>query len=146
MATQLDGPLMNTPGVGVVFSNPWGGGIIQNLAHFADAVIPPVIKNVSPSILFAIPPTSPISFDLISDVNSASTLLVGLPTILLDPSTGAPELVHDGTNFTPLYKLHSTRTAITGGFHYVILRQGGWPTQPFLGIQAVNTVNGVLVV
>jgi hypothetical protein len=137
---------MNTPGVGVVFSNPWGGGIIQNLAHFADAVIPPVIKNISPSITFDVDPATPISFDVVSDAGLSSTMILCLPTMFVDQASGAPELVHNGTTFSPLYLKHSTRTAISHGFHYVVLRDGGWPTPPVLGLYVANNVAGVLVI
>jgi hypothetical protein len=38
----------------------------------------------------------------------------------------APEVVHDGTSFSAPYAAGSTRTSITGGYRFNILRDGGW--------------------
>jgi len=47
-------------------------------------------------------------------------------TIVAEYDTGAYEVVHDGTDFAQVYAAQSSRTAITGGFEYLVKRAGGW--------------------
>lgn len=54
-----------------------------------------------------------------------------LPVVMF-PGLPTLELVHDGEEFTPDYFANSTRTAITGGFQYTILRKNGWVDAPTL--------------
>jgi len=128
MATQLDGPLMNTPGVGVFFSNPWGGGVLQNLAHFAPSVNPPVI-----TIATSLPPAT------------ANTPVV----VTITPTSGVPlrkawidahfpgiigdEAIHTGNRFGAYYTngVNTRVTTVGGGFTFTILRDGGWPVGSF---------------
>ena len=66
-------------------------------------------------------PTDPIVFD-VTDADEALTDLL----ISLRHDTGIVELVHDGTAFTAFYSAGSTRTPITDGFRFSIVRVGGW--------------------
>lgn len=48
------------------------------------------------------------------------------------------ELVHDGTSFSATYSASSTRTPITGGFDFSIVRTGGWRTNPTITAYGID--------
>lgn len=83
------------------------------------------VTNVSPAIESSVQPPGVLGFD----VTSTTGLLRIL--VCVDPfnSARAPELAHDGDSFQNLYE-GSTRTAIAGGFRYVLRRAGGWYAAP----------------
>lgn len=85
-----------------------------------------------------ITPTTPIVFDAFDSTNGMR--LVFVYVIFPDDVGRPPEVVHDGTAFAPLYSGPSnSRVAISGGYEFTILRNGGWPRTPRLVIIPVNT-------
>jgi hypothetical protein len=74
---------------------------------------------------------------LVFDVTDGEGLRRVLPSILFPGRP--PELAHDGEAFTVGYVDDSTRTAITGGWRYSLLRRGGWPAPPTLRVYALDT-------
>lgn len=86
-------------------------------------IVPPIITNVNPPVGTAITKGQHISFDVTDDSGSFRRIL---PCIYY-ANLGGVELVHDGETFTPNYIENSTRSVITDGFHYDILRASGWP-------------------
>lgn len=86
---------------------------------------PPVLSNFSPAFGNAIASTQPISFDITD--NSGFLKL----TVLLASFAGlvGTEVIYDGTNFNPGLYTNSNNvvTPITGGLHFKLLRDGGWP-------------------
>ena len=60
---------------------------------------------------------------LLFNVTGVSTRGV---TIVAEYNTGAYEVVHDGSEFSQVYAAQSVRTAIVGGFQYLVKRAGGW--------------------
>lgn len=87
----------------------------------------PVIQNVTPTPGL-IPGTraqaavTPIEFDVID-------LAPGLRLVAVSIKFANEEdtaVVHDGTRFLGRYASLSTRTSITNGYHYSMLRAGGW--------------------
>lgn len=48
------------------------------------------------------------------------------------------ENVHDGTSFADNYSPASTRTTITNGYRYSIVRDGGWLLNPTLDVKAID--------
>ena len=96
--------------------------------------VPPVVQNISPAP-GAILATDPLSFDV---VNPTKTLRRVSVTAFFQ-GLGIWEVVHDGTVFAPMYSERSSRTAIANGYHYLLLRSGGWPASPSITADAVNT-------
>ena len=93
----------------------------------------PVIANVSPAAGTAIDPNTPIEFDLTSSAAIRLTLLR-----VKYAASGRREIVIDDDGFTPEFSA-STRTAISGGYHYTLRRTGGWPSAPTLIPDVVDT-------
>lgn len=92
---------------------------------------PPLITNLVPTPGDGLYASNPIQFDVTDpDTMVALVVLVSFPT-------GAYEVVHDGVAFAPSY-VQSTRTPITDGFHFVLLRSGGWPASPSVSVVAVD--------
>lgn len=83
---------------------------------------PPVLANLSPTAGAGIQPTAVIAFDALSD----NTIMI----VAEFPSLGIREVVHDGTSFLGAYASLSTRSPISGGQHFALLRQNGWPASP----------------
>lgn len=99
------------------------------------APTPPVVANISPAPGTTLQPGDLISFDVTDDSGAFRRILVAaafgaLPT---------RELVHDGDTFAPLYAAGSSRTAVEGGFRFVLRRAGGWPAAPTLTPFAIDT-------
>lgn len=106
----------------VISSASFGGG---GGGSSADTT-PPSLTNFSPAFGNPIASTQVISFDVTD--NSGFTRLIilhaGFPTLV------GTEVIHDGETFSArnYSNISNTRTPITGGFHYTILRDGGWPS------------------
>lgn len=83
---------------------------------------PPVVDQVSPPAGASVGRNTPLAFRL-TDNNGTWALRE-----LLIRFGGATnfEWVHDGTSFQGFY-VGSTETPVTGGFHYSLVRAGGWP-------------------
>jgi hypothetical protein len=95
---------------------------------------PPVVSNVSPAPGTPITILTPIEFDVTDDV--------GLKAVLISASfsgISGTELAFDGTAFTAMYSSDSSRTAITDGYHFQILRTNGWPGPPTITPYAFDT-------
>ncbi len=71
-----------------------------------------------------IPPNLPSpGRSLLFDVTGVSAAGV---TVTAEYSTGAYEVVHDGSEFAQVYAAQSVRTQIAGGFQFRVKRAGGW--------------------
>lgn len=82
----------------------------------------PVISALSPPAGTDIEPDQVVSFDVTDDVGAFTRIFV----VAKDLDSGIAEMVHDGDAFNGFFIEQSTRTLITGGIHYEILRRGGW--------------------
>ena len=101
------------------------------------AIVPPVVSNFVPSPGTAITAFTPLSFDVTDDGAFRRILVLASFSQL-----GLQEVVHDGDNFSAQYSARSSRSAITGGFHYSLLRQSGWVASPTITPYAYDTVGG----
>jgi len=101
---------------------------------------PPVVSNLEPPAGSLVRPDTPISFD-ITDADGFSLII---PMMSLNDFTTPEPVTNNLDGFEPLYQ-GSTRTAITGGYHYVLRRKGGWTATPRLIIWAVDRVGSVYV-
>jgi len=99
------------------------------------AAAPPAVTGISPAPGTAILPTTQLVFDV--------TVAGGVPfTVLIltadMPSLSIREVVHDGFGFGPAYRGPvNQRTAVTNGFRFTLMRDGGWPSSPTLTPYAV---------
>lgn len=76
---------------------------------------------LTPDVGSPILSTDPVVFDLTDATETLTSVLIAVRH-----DTGVIELAHDGTNFTSFYLSGSTRTVITDGYHYSLVRAGGW--------------------
>lgn len=82
----------------------------------------PVISNLNPT------PGTPISTSQVISFDVTDNLGLFTRIIIIAVFGTAQEVVHDGANFAFIYQnASSTVTPITNGFHYTVLRSGGWP-------------------
>lgn len=87
----------------------------------------PVIQNVTPTPGL-IPGTreqaalTPIEFDVIDLAPGLRLVAVSIKFA----NEADTVVIHDGTRFVGRYTASSTRSAIANGYHYSILRTGGW--------------------
>jgi hypothetical protein len=94
------------------------------------------VTNVQPASLANVQPADTLSFDVTSTTGLLRIIVcIGWPV----ETERAPELAHDGNAFQALYIEGSTRTAVAGGFRYVLRRAGGWYAAPAPLIFAVDS-------
>lgn len=95
------------------------------LPEFSDST-PPQITNFVPSLATAVEATGTVQFDVTDNLTEFAAVV-----ILADfRASGIYDVVHDGANWGPQYRGDSTRTAIAGGWRYVLRRRDGWPLGP----------------
>jgi hypothetical protein len=83
----------------------------------------PVIANMTPAPGTSISGSQVIEFD-VTDDTGFSVLVITLSV----PSKGISEVIHSGTMFGSRYAgVANVRTPISFGYHYELLRDGGWP-------------------
>lgn len=98
------------------------------------APVSPVVSNVSPFGGTAIAATDPLSFD----VTDESGLFREIVVIASFPNVGLLEIIHMDAAFGPQYTQYSSRVAITNGYRYTVLRNGGWPASPTIIVKAID--------
>lgn len=81
----------------------------------------------TPTVTLVSPAEGPISRDVhaIFNVTDSETLLRVI--VAAQYESGVYEVIHDGNQFAANFVTSSTRSSITGGYHYVVMRDGGWP-------------------
>lgn len=93
----------------------------------------PIVGSVVPAPGTPIASTDPLQLDVTDDSGAFRRILIA---VVLG---GVTELAHDGSSFLGNYAGGScSRTAISGGFRFVILRDGGWPSSPSIRIFAID--------
>lgn len=94
----------------------------------------PTVANVLPTPGTPIEENQPVTFDVTDETGIFRRILV---TVRYS-NTGITEVVHDGDSFQGAYSLLSNRNPISGGFHYSIIRDEGWPGSPTLRVFAFD--------
>lgn len=101
-----------------------------------------VVVNIVTSL-----PTATSTTPIVFTVTGASGVGLRLAWVSLTfPGILGDEVVHNGARFGVFYTNGlNTRTAITNGFQFQVLRDGGWPTGAFpltgsFTISAVDTL------
>lgn len=97
----------------------------------------PAISNVSPNPGVAITEDTPLAFD-VTDSTPFREIVV-LVKFNDAPAYTPWEVVYDGSAFGPNYVDQSAKTSITNGFHFRLVRRGGWPSAPTLLTHAIDT-------
>lgn len=102
----------------------------------SDPPAPPDVTTPSVTVISPTPPGPIGRNDAVRvQVTDAGTLL----RVKLYVTMGDEQyVVHNGYSFRPRYAVGSTRTAITGGFEYVLLRSGGWLASPTFEVYAID--------
>jgi hypothetical protein len=115
---------------------PRANGAATSSAGDLSAGNDPYVFNITPTPATNLSSSQIIEFD-VSDVDD------DIHRILLAiefPIAEIKEIVHDGDAFGPMYQgVYNVRTAITGGYHFEILRDGaGWTESPTLTVYAID--------
>lgn len=127
---RFDPPSTDDDGYGIILRLWWGfewEGIV------AGDVTVPVVSNFSPVSGSTIGRTQAISFDVTDELELANVFVSAY-----FPDSGSWEVVHDGAQFAPFYASGSTRSAIAGGFHFSLVRSGGWPANVTVRVRPVD--------
>lgn len=95
---------------------------------------PPVVSNYDPAQNTAISSTTAIEFDVTDETGQFCSIMV----TAFFANTGAWEVIHTGSAFSPTYLAGSGRSVITNGFHYIVRRTGGWSLSPTIITFAVD--------
>ena len=110
------------------FGTDVGGGI-------GGPGIPPTISGISPAAGTAITASTIISFDVLDDSGIFRRVLLAANF----PNAGVYEIIHDGDSFGPQYSSpENSISAITGGYHFSVVRYDGWPASPLLRVFAID--------
>lgn len=97
---------------------------------------PPIVTIISPAVGSSIARTIPIVFNVTDPGGDFRRIII----VATFASSSLKEVVHDGNTFGPKYVGSiNTRTVITDGFQYTILRDGGWPANLVLTPFAIDT-------
>ncbi len=101
------------------------------------------MANVVVNIITTLPPASvatPVVFTVAGATGVGLRLAWASVTL---PGIVGDEVIHNGVRFGAFYTNGTnTRTAITNGFQYTVLRDGGWPVGAF-PLAASFTINAV---
>lgn len=115
-------------------NNPFQLSYVAGAAPPAD-VTGPAIGNYVPADGITVTKTQGIQFD----VTDGGVGLLRVVVIASFEATGAVDVVHDGSGFRGAYAgTGSSRVAIDGGFRYVVIRKGGWPSRVAFEIIATD--------
>lgn len=93
---------------------------------------PPTVTNVTPAVGTTIGITQPLDFDVL-DAEGLTRVVV-----LVTYPNGSYEVVHDGDFFAAQYS-SSSRSPITNGYHFSVLRNAGWSANPTIRVIASDT-------
>lgn len=101
-----------------------------------DPTAHPVIGNISPAPNTAINVNQSIQFDVTDASSSFRRVIVAVTQA---NSAGVEEIIHDGDAFRGYFAGTSSRTVISGGYRFAVLRSGGWQGAPTFRVYAVTT-------
>lgn len=102
------------------------------------SAVAPVLSNVSPANASTVLRTDALAFDVTHALGH-----LGLVVVWATHADGRKELVHDGSAFASAYS-GSTRSAVSNGYHFSLVRGATWPTASLaLSIAADDTAQSV---
>lgn len=94
----------------------------------------PVVANFSPAPGSTIARVTAVEFDVTDETGLA---LLDIKVLYSD--TGEKEVAFDEDGFSARFSGKSTKTAITGGWHFKLVRAGGWPSPPTIKVRPIDT-------
>jgi hypothetical protein len=98
----------------------------------------PTVSVISPSVGSSIYTDTHLVINVTDDFNSFKEIRLWAAFSGME----AIELVYDGSSFTSLYSVDSTRSVISNGFQFSLMRRGGWPGSPTITASAIDTNGG----
>lgn len=99
----------------------------------------PVVPDETPPVVTVVSPTPPGPLGRNDAVRLRVTDGGTLKRVwLFVTMNGEQYVVHNGYSFRPAYSTGSTRTAIEGGYEFVLLRTSGWFAAPTFEVQATD--------
>jgi len=124
---------------------PWGGGGEAGGGSGQGATV----HDYAPPLGAKIRPNTALMFD----VTGAEVVAIVISAFY--PDTGASEIVYDRTGFSKNFRpsvgilglgtfIGSERHPISGGFHFILRRRGGWPRSPDIRIEGGTIEGGVI--
>lgn len=115
----------------------WGGTLTSGGGGGGGSA---TVSNYQPAAGTPITPSTALDFD----VTSSPGTLVAVVVTVFYPQTGASETVFDrdgfSVNYAPTFGFQgSSKTPISGGFHFTLRRRGGWYATPQVKVQGGDT-------
>ena len=105
----------------------------------SDPPAPPDPPDVTPPVVTVLSPAPPGPVGRNEAVRLRVTDSISLRRAWLFVTMGGEQyVIHNGYSFRPAYSAGSTRTAIEGGYEFVVLRTGGWLAAPTFEVQAAD--------
>lgn len=130
MADLPGGLIAQSPLAGSTLERYKLGGFVP-LGASGDSTAP-VIGNFDPPVGTPLARSQLVTFDVTDE-----TLLVRCVVIV--ELAGEVYVVHDGDRFCGSFTNYSSRSAISGGFHYSVRPNGGWTHAPRFEVLAFDT-------
>jgi len=108
----------------------------------------PTLQNLTPASGTVIVPSTVIEFD-VTDFETDGTTPVDFDLVFVKavfPNIGEADVVYDEDGLGPMYQNPQTSvTDITGGYHFKLVRTGGWiDTQVDMVVSAINVTGAEL--
>ena len=98
-------------------------GYIGQEAVVIPTPIAPIVFAVTPTVSSAIGKMTPVALSTTDEDDSFKRIII----VVEFPISKIKEVVFDGNGWGPMYtNAYNTQTAITNGWHFTILRDGGW--------------------
>lgn len=105
-----------------------------------DPPAPVVPDTTAPVVTFTLADGTEIGRNTAVPIDvTDETGLAAVVVMVLYPATGDYEVAHDGTAFAPRFVSKSTRTSITDGYRFSLVRAGGWPSPPTVKVLPLDT-------
>jgi hypothetical protein len=95
-------------------------------------ITPPIVANFVPAPATTIARGGAIEFDVTDDIGLA---LIDIKVLY---TNGDKEVAFDEEGFSSRFAAKSTKTAITGGWHFKLIRTGGWPAAPTIKVRPID--------
>lgn len=121
----------------------WGGSLVSGGGGGGGGP-GPVVTNFDPPKDTPIFPSQALSFDVLFD-NPVVAIVISVDY----GDTGAKEVAYDMNGFSVNYQPNgsfpgSERQPITGGWHFILRRRGGWFASPTVRVQGADDQGGAI--
>jgi hypothetical protein len=101
------------------------------------------MSSPSVTVITPLPPASAATPVVVTIIGTAAVPLRRAWVSVVFPGIVGDEVVHNGDRFGAFYtNATNTRTSVTNGYRFTVLRDGGWPAGAF-PLSASFTINAV---